>query len=122
MRILRERETWQRPRPPKQTRGASDLTPEEQGYVRATLQVLRRRLGSWALLAEALRANGTTLKGYVGAKRKVSAGIALRAARLAGVPVEDVLAGSWPKAGACPHCGRSDNGPLTILPAPRSGT
>lgn len=38
-------------------------------------------------------------------REKLSA--AERAARLAGVPVEDVLAGRWPVEGACPHCGRS---------------
>jgi hypothetical protein len=30
----------------------------------------------------------------------------LRASRLAGVPMETILAGEWPQEGACPHCGR----------------
>jgi hypothetical protein len=31
--------------------------------------------------------------------------MALRVARLAGVPIDDVLAGKFPPAGTCPYCG-----------------
>ena len=34
------------------------------------------------------------------------AALALYAARLLSVPVEDVLNGAFPKPGACPLCGR----------------
>lgn len=88
-----------------ETRRTSDLTPEEQANVRRALHVLRRRLGSYEALAKAMRANGRTLEQY-GSKAAPSAGIAIRLARLAGVPVDDVLTGAWPVAGACPHCGR----------------
>lgn len=106
MAILRARVAWTKPRPPNETRRTSDLTPEEQANVRKAIHVLRRRIGSYEALAKALRVNLKTLAGY-GSKRAPSAGIAIRAARLAGVPVDDVLTGAWPVPGSCPHCGRT---------------
>ena len=106
MAILRGPKTWTRPRPATETRRASDLTPEEQANVKRALLVLRQRLGSLAELAVALRANRDTLKWYGSRRGRPTAGIALRAARLAGVAVEELLAGRWPVEGACPRCGR----------------
>ena len=106
MAILRERTVWAKERPANVTRRATDLNPEEQAGVRKALQVLRRRLGTWGGLAKALRVKTRTLQSY-GTKRVPSAAVAIRAARLAGIPVEDLLNGKWPVEGACPHCGRS---------------
>jgi hypothetical protein len=106
MPILTKTITWRRPRPPNETRGANDLTPEEQDHVRAALRVLRARFGSWPNLAKAMRAGRGHLQKIVGGSGTPSAGLALRAARAAGVPMEDVLSGAWPKPGACPMCGR----------------
>ncbi len=72
--------------------------------MRAALCFLAKRHGTLAKLAEAMRSKHGTVK--LATRGAVSAGIALRAARLAGAPLEDVLAGRWPPAGACPHCGR----------------
>jgi hypothetical protein len=76
--------------------------------VKVALRFLMKRHGTVLELAKAMGANrgtGTVLAAL--AKRgAVSAGIALRAARVAAVPLEDVLSGAWPPAGACPHCGR----------------
>lgn len=104
--ILRSRLSWTKPRPPTETRRSSDLTPEEQSNTRTALRFLAKRLGTWEALAKAMGANRATVE--LAARRgTVSAGIALRAARVAGASVEDVLAGRWPVAGACPHCGRT---------------
>jgi hypothetical protein len=104
MTILSKREVWRKPRPANQTRRSIDLTLEEQANVREALRFLARRLGDTSKLAKAMGAHRETVqrpaRGGV-----VSAGIALRAARIAGVSVEDVLGGAWPPAGACPHCG-----------------
>ena len=84
-----------------------DLTPDEMANVRRAIGVLRIRFGGFAKLAVAI---GVPLKGLQTAvvrSRKPSVAIALRAARLAGVPLEEILAGSWPPEGACPHCGRT---------------
>jgi len=105
MAILHERTEWAKPRAATETRRSSDLTPEEQANVRKAIHVLRRRLGGYKALASALRVNLRTLIAQ-GGKRAPSAAVAIRAARLAGVPVDNVLSGAWPKAGACPHCGR----------------
>ncbi len=105
MTILRGPKTWTKPRPADETRRSSDLTPEEQANVRKAIHVLRRRLVGYKALAKALQVNAATLRAY-GGKLAPSAGVAIRVARLAGVPVDDVLAGRWPVEGACPHCGR----------------
>jgi DNA-binding phage protein len=97
---------WRKPRPANRTRRASDLTPEEQDHVKAALRVLRTRLGGTAKLAEALTMNAGTLSWMLSRTGKPSAGTALRAARLAGVSVEELLSGAWPRPGSCPHCGR----------------
>jgi hypothetical protein len=106
--ILTERVERRRPRPANETRRSHDLTPEEQTNVRAALRFLRTRLGSTSKLAAALRANIGTLRAVcLPHGRAPSAAVAIRAARVAGVSVEDVLSGAWPPARACPHCGRA---------------
>jgi len=82
----------------------SDLTTQEQTNVRAALRFLKMRCGSWERLAKVLRLKLSTLA-HVNGGRSVSASLAFRAARLASVPVDDVIAGKYPPAGACPHCG-----------------
>jgi hypothetical protein len=104
--ILTEPKRWSRPRDQSKTRRSSDLTPEEQGHAKAALRVLRVRYGTARKLAEALAANFATVTTALSVAGKPSAGLALRAARVAGVPLEDVLSGAWPKPGSCPHCGR----------------
>ena len=105
--VLVERTVWKKDRPVNATRRSSDLTPEEQRHVKVALRVLRARHGSIATLAVALKATRAAVSWALAARGRPTAGLALRAARLAGVPLEDVLAGAWPKAGACPHCGRT---------------
>lgn len=102
MAILRGPKTWTRPRPATETRRASDLTPEEQANVKRALRVLVRRTGTLPALAATLNVNPRTLRWYIEQKGRPSAGVALRAARLAGIAVEDLLAGRWPVDGACP--------------------
>lgn len=105
MAVLTKREVWTKPRPANETRRSTDLTPAEQANVRRALRFLAKRHGDTSKLAKAMGAHRETVqrptRGGV-----VSAGIALRAARRAGVPVEDVLSGAWPSEGLCPYCGR----------------
>jgi hypothetical protein len=107
VRVLVRTEVWQKPRAPRPSR-VGDLTFEERENVRRALKFLRSKLGSGPKLARALDVHPTMLKKMIPpqARCKPQAGLALRAARLAGVPVEDVLSGAWPPEGACPHCGR----------------
>ena len=107
MGILYERKSWRKARPPTETRRSSDLTPEEQANAKAALRFLAKRHGSVRKLAETMGANVRTVRYALERNGHVSAGVALRAARAAAVPLEDVLAGRWPLKGACPHCGRT---------------
>ncbi|HEY4014355.1 MAG TPA: hypothetical protein VGM06_13520 [Polyangiaceae bacterium] len=106
MAVLTERTTWQKPRDPKATRRSVDLTPEEQAHVRAALRWLATRHGGVRKLAAMLGATKATVARGTLSRGTVGAGLAIRAARLAGASVEDVLAGIWPPEGACAHCGR----------------
>jgi hypothetical protein len=106
MAILTERKVWAKPHPINAPRRSSDLTPEEQANVKAALRFLWKRYGTLQKLAEAMGAKRGTVKLAMGRRGGVSAGIALRAARVAGVGVEDVFRGAWPILGTCPYCGR----------------
>jgi len=88
----------------------AELTAEEQANVRKALAVLRVRLGGAAQLATALGVSKARLAWTMQARGKPGAAVALYAARLAKVPVEDVLSGAFPAAGACPMCGRVTEG------------
>lgn len=108
MTILTKREVWAKPRLANETRRSSDLTPEEHANVRTAVRFLRIRLGSAAKLASALKVSQKVVDKACAARGRPSAALAIRAARLAGASVEEVLCGRWPLAGACPHCGRHE--------------
>lgn len=95
------------PKAPKLPRG--DMTAEESVNVRAALRFLARRSGGWDALARAIRGNSATLKSMQ--RRPPTAGVAIRLARFAAVPVDDLLTGRFPAPGTCPHCGRAPAAP-----------
>ena len=105
MTILVKRQIWRRDRPANETRRSTDLTLTEQENVRAALRFLHTRLGGWREVAEAMKAHRPTLRDRMWG-RTVTGGLAVRVARLAGAPLEEILAGRWPVPGTCPHCGR----------------
>jgi len=104
MTVLTKRETWEKSRALTTARRSSDLTLQEQQNVKVAIPFLAKRFGTYRKLSEAMGAQRATvmLAGHSGV---VSAGIALRAARVAGVPVEAILTGEWPPSGMCPYCG-----------------
>ena len=81
----------------------SDLSADELKNVRTAVRFLRARCGGWEAVAKALRVGKTT------AKRASSPMLAFRVARLAGVGVDDLLAGRFPPPGTCPHCGHRED-------------
>lgn len=89
----------------------SDLTAKEQGAVRVAIRFLKARAGMWAPLAKTLRVHRRTLGAIASGRLPVTASVAVRVARLAGVGVDDVLLGRFPPAGACPHCGHVTDTP-----------
>jgi DNA-binding XRE family transcriptional regulator len=84
---------------------ASDLTAQEQEYVRIAIRCLRWKLGTWELVAKALRFERKTIRQVRGGKYAVSARLMLRVARLVNVSMDDLLSGKYPPSGTCPHCG-----------------
>jgi len=68
------------------------LTPPEAKNVRAALRFLRVKFAGGTPLAAALRVNEPVLR-MACSIRQPSAAMAIRAARIAGMPVEDLLSG-----------------------------
>ncbi|MFI5297208.1 MAG: hypothetical protein ACHREM_03850 [Polyangiales bacterium] len=98
------------------TKKNHDLTAKEQAYVRAALRYLHVRFGTLDALAAALAFSITMLK-HVRRGGPVSPALTFRIARLARVPIDDLLVGKFPVAGTCPHCGRSgpiDGDPIVV--------
>ncbi len=79
------------------------LTPDETRHLRAALVNLRRAYGSWSCLAEVMGVSVATLTGA--RYNPVSPGLALRAARAAGMHLETLLSGALSAAGRCTACG-----------------
>src|SRR4051794_28654835 len=83
----------------------SSLTPDENRFLRAALHNLRRSAGTWAALADMMDVAEVTLTHAACGVSRGSPGLALRAARVAGVHVEALLSGTITEAGKCPTCG-----------------
>lgn len=83
-----------------------DLNAQEQAHVRAALQFLRGRFGTWKALSRALHVQERTLS-YIGQGRPASPAVVFRVARFAKVSVDDVLSGKYPAPNTCPYCGHT---------------
>lgn len=83
----------------------TDLTLKEQQHVRTALRFLRLRIGGWEPLAKGLGFQWDTVQKVATGMRSVTASMALRVARLADAPVDDLLAGRWLSPRTCRHCG-----------------
>jgi hypothetical protein len=102
MAILTHPVAWRRPRGPSVRE--RDLDEAQLGNVKLAVEFLRTRLGTRRKLAAALRLLPSTLARATLREPRVSLRTALRVARLAGVPLDDVLGGAWPGE-RCPWCG-----------------
>jgi hypothetical protein len=105
MPTLTKRVEWSRPRKPR----SSELSLDEQANAKAAVRFLRVRLGSWADLAAKTDLSEAILTHSVARQSRITANVALRVARAAGVPLEDILRGAWPGK-ACPLCGHVTEG------------
>lgn len=81
-----------------------DFTAEEQEHIRKALRFLRIRCGGWGALAKALRLKVGTIT-PMARRQKVSARLAVRLARFAGVALESIVTGKYPPPSTCAHCG-----------------
>ncbi|AGP37703.1 hypothetical protein SCE1572_26430 [Sorangium cellulosum So0157-2] len=83
------------------------MTEVEAMRLRAALRNLRGLFGSWPCLAAAMGVPKTTITNFVyGSHPNTTHGLAAKAARAAGVPVDRLL-GAPTAADRCTHCGRS---------------
>jgi len=82
-----------------------DLTAEETANVLRALRFLRTRCGGWPSVGAVLGFSSNSVKKILAGSKSISATLTLRVARVAKVPIDDVLAGRFPPANACPHCG-----------------
>lgn len=84
-----------------------DLDEKEQNHVRTAMRVLALRLGGSIVLAKAVRLQRNTTNKIARGARIVTPTLAFRVARLAGVTLDDLLAGRVVPQGACRFCGRA---------------
>ncbi len=99
----------------------TDLDEKEQSHVRVALRHIRRVVGAWAPIADALHYSLAAVEKTINGRCAVSPRMAFRVARLAGLSLDDLLAGRC-LPGACCRCGHlPDFGdePTTVEDAPR---
>jgi hypothetical protein len=87
--------------------GASHERPDHEGAKgrphRAAVPAAARR--AWGPLAKALRYEWDSIQKVATGRRAVTPALALRVARFAGIPMDELLAGQWLSPRVCPHCG-----------------
>jgi DNA-binding XRE family transcriptional regulator len=104
MAILLAKKVWKRNRAqPRLHAQLGALTPVEQANVLAAGKKLRAQYRSWKAFAEATGVRRLTLFRACTGQQDPCAGLALRLARLARVPIDDVLGGVFAK----PMCDRA---------------
>ncbi|HWU87637.1 MAG TPA: hypothetical protein VN253_10205 [Kofleriaceae bacterium] len=87
-----------------------DLSLDEQKRVLAYLNMLRARFGNWTTLEQALPFSHSARVEITAGRTEVSAALAFRIAKLLGVSIADVLAGTAFPPGTCRHCGMPTDG------------
>jgi len=86
-----------------------DLSLDEQKRVLAYLTMLRAKFGNWTTLEQALPFSHSARVEITAGRREVGASLAFRIAKLMGVSIADVLAGTAFPPGTYRHCGRSND-------------
>ena len=84
----------------------SDLTLTEQKHVRTALQYLRRKLGSFGPIGDALRLSTSTVEKMANGRATITASTVFKLARLLDASVDALLEGRL-LPGVCPRCGYS---------------
>ena len=86
----------------------SDLTLTEQKNIRTALNYLRRKLGAWVPVAEALHLAPSTVEKMARGKATITASTVFKLARLLDSSVDAMLEGRL-LPGVCPRCGYSSD-------------
>lgn len=92
----------QTPKKKERPHGSRLFTTEEHGRLRAALRAAARAMGTQECLADAMRVSFATIK--AAARKGVSAALAIRLARVLGVPLEALLRAPT-DATKCVSCG-----------------
>jgi len=108
MAVLTERKVWRAP--PREPSARQRLDPNrlkdhEVAFVRAALDVMKLRYGSWRRLAEAMQIDRMRVNRAACGLRRPDVAFATRLARVAGVPAEDIIRGKFVRSRMCPLCG-----------------
>ncbi|WP_437329598.1 transcriptional regulator [Sorangium sp. So ce381] len=90
----------------RRSASCNSLTPTQRKRLRAALKNLRVAYGSWSCLAEVMDVSVACLEGIARGRDHGSPGTVQRAAKAAGITVEQLL-GGLAAADRCPTCGRS---------------
>ncbi len=107
---IRERWTWRR-ETPRPRRLANSLPEDQQQNVRRALRHLQNVFGTLKALAQAMGVPYQSVRHAMVERRNPTAALAFRAALAAGVPMEDIVTGSWPsRITFCTTCGRRLDG------------
>ncbi|WP_437958405.1 helix-turn-helix transcriptional regulator [Sorangium sp. So ce119] len=101
-----EQEGERAPKRRRRPASCNSLTPTQRKRLRAALKNLRTAYGSWSCLAEVMGVSVACLEGIARGRDHGSPGTAQRAAKAAGITVEQLL-GGLAAADRCPTCGRS---------------
>jgi hypothetical protein len=102
--------------------GFRDLTKTEQDHVRAYLNYLHMRLGSWRRVERAVPlAHGTRIAITTGRVR-ITTTIAFRVAKALDVSLYDLIAGTATPPNVCPHCGNEIPSKVFPLAVPLAST
>jgi transcriptional regulator with XRE-family HTH domain len=83
---------------------------EERACTLVALKFMVARVGTAQELAFRMGIDRTAVRRALKGRPLPGVRIALDIARVAGVPVDDVISGRFPGPGACHACGRSDAG------------
>lgn len=86
------------------------LRPHEEENVRAAMELLRKRLKTWVAVSAAIGVPVKTMQRVMSGERRVQDRWATLVARALGQPVDEILAGVFPRGSVCPTCGRMDSG------------
>lgn len=107
LRLVHPAREGQATRPPRHPKTVMSLTDPERRALRIALKNLRRAFGSWSCLAEVLGVSAASVEAVANGHDRGSPGLALRAARASGVPIERILSGKLAAADRCPTCGHA---------------
>jgi hypothetical protein len=105
MSILTKQKSWRREPMPDLV--GTSLTLDQQDNVRRAAAFLYARFRSWQALAKAMAMTEEGLRKALSKRRRITMRLAITFAYVAGVKVEQIASGEWPREGACPYCGRA---------------